>query len=285
MEVFKEDKEEGNKKRGLFISIGIHIAIFLLAFLPLLSYPDPPPEKEGILVNFGAPDQGSGNDRPLTNQDEVVDPQPPSAQEQVQEEIEQQEEAEASRLKPEERMLTEQESDVKIKEQADKAREQSEAEKKAEAEAQRRKQQQAAEKAKQEEYEESKSKFSEAFKGEGKGNTDKAGSQGDPDGDPDSKILEGISTGKGKVGGGLSDRGVVYEPPIKDQSQKTGRVVMRVCVDRQGKVISADYTQRGSTTTDSDLKRIARDAAEKFTFSEGDLERQCGTITIDFKVQ
>lgn len=285
MEVFKEEKEEGNKKRGLYISIGIHVAILLLALLPLLSYPDPPPEKEGILVNFGAPDQGSGNDRPLTNQDEVVDPQAPSAEEQAQEEIEQQEEAEASRLKPEERMLTEQESDVKIKKQADKAREQSEAEKKAEAEAQRRKQQEAAKKAKQEEYEESKSKFSEAFKGEGKGNTDKAGSQGDPDGDPDSKILEGISTGKGKVGGGLSDRGVVYEPPIKDQSQKTGRVVMRVCVDRQGKVISADYTQRGSTTTDSDLKRIARDAAEKFTFSEGDLERQCGTITIDFKVQ
>jgi TonB family protein len=285
MDIYEQNQKEGNKKRGLFISIGIHVLLLLIAILPLLTYPDPPPEKEGILVNFGAPEQGSGDDRPMTNKDEVVEPNPPAAEEKPQEEQEKQEEAEASRLKPEERMLTEQESDVKIKNQAEKAKEQSEAEKRAEAEALREKQEEAARKAKQKEYEESKSKFSEAFKGEGKGKTDKAGSQGDPSGDPDSKILEGISTGKGKIGGGLSDRGVVYEPPIKDQSQKTGRVVMRVCVNQQGKVISAEYTQRGSTTTDSDLKRIAKKAAEKFTFSDGELEKQCGTITIDFKVQ
>lgn len=285
MSIIKENNQEDTKKRGLFISIGIHALLLLIAFLPLMTYQDPPPEKEGILVNFGAPDQGSGDDRPMTEQDQEVDPAPPTAEDIPEEEQEQKEEAEASRLKPEEKMLTDQESDVKIKKQAEKAREQSEAEKKAEAEARRKQQEEAARKAKQEEYEKSKSKFSEAFKGSGKGETSKPGSQGDPNGDPDSDILEGISTGKGKIGGGLSNRGVVYEPPIKDQSQKTGRVVMRVCVNKEGKVISAEYTQKGSTTTDSDLKRIAKNAAEKFTFSEGELEKQCGDITIDFKVQ
>jgi hypothetical protein len=60
---------------------------------------------------------------------------------------------------------------------------------------------------------------------------------------------------------------------------------MKVCVNPEGDVISAEYTQRGSTTTDSDLKRIAQKAVYQFKFSPGDLEKQCGTITIDFKVE
>ena len=279
--------EERNKKRGLYFSIGVHVILFLIALLPLMTYPDPPPEKEGILVNFGAPDQGSGADAPQTQKNEEQIPEPPVEEiepepEPVEEKVEQ---SEASRLKPEEKILTEEDSDVKIKKQAERARQQSEAQKKAEAEAIRQKQEEAERKRKQKEYEESKSSFSEAFKGSGKGSTNKPGSEGDPKGDPDAEKLKGITSGKGKVGGGLSDRGVAYEPAIRDQTQKAGRVVIKVCVNSNGDVISADYTQRGSTTTDSDLRRIAENAAKKFRFTEGELDRQCGTITIDFRLQ
>jgi len=281
--------EEQNKKRGLYFSIGVHVVLFLIALLPLMTYPDPPPEKEGILVNFGAPDQGSGQDAPQTQKSEGITPEPPVNEEEpekqpeVQEEV--QKETEASRLKPEEKVLTEDDSDVKIKEQAEKAKQQSEAKKKAEAEAMRKKQEEAERKQKQKEYEASKSGFSEAFKGEGKGSTDKPGSEGDEKGDPNAEKLKGISTGKGKIGGGLSDRGVAFEPAIRDQTQKAGRVVVKVCVNAEGNVVSADYTQRGSTTTDSDLRRIAENSARKFRFTEGTLERQCGTITIDFRLK
>ncbi len=284
----QKPENEKNKKRGLFFSIGIHCLLFLIALLPLMTYPDPPPEKEGILVNFGAPDQGSGQDAPQTQKMEEVNPEPPVEEPVPEEEVEEEEEtqeSEASRLKPEEKILTEEQSDVKIKEQAEKAKQQSEAQKRAEAEAIRKQQEEAEKKRKQQEYEESKSSFSEAFKGEGKGSTSKPGSEGDPKGDPDADKLKGISSGKGKIGGGLSNRGVAYEPPIMDQSQKTGRVVIKVCVDASGNVISADYTQRGSTTTDSDLRRIASDAASEFKFTEGEMDRQCGTITIDFQLQ
>jgi TonB family protein len=87
------------------------------------------------------------------------------------------------------------------------------------------------------------------------------------------------------VGGGLGNRGVKYEPTISDNSQKTGKVVVNVCVDKSGKVISAEYTQKGSTTTDSDLRALAERSARKFVFSESTIEKQCGTITIDFKVR
>src|SRR5690606_8890900 len=119
----------------------------------------------------------------------------------------------------------------------------------------------------------------------GKGNTGKPGSQGDPNGDPNSNILEGISNGSGRVGGGLGNRGVLHEPRIEDRSQKTGRVVISVCVDKSGKVIRAEYTQKGSTTTDSELREIARKAALQFKFTTSEIVEQCGTITVDFKVK
>ena len=49
--------------------------------------------------------------------------------------------------------------------------------------------------------------------GDGKGETGKPGNQGDPSGDPKCmKILEGISTGSGDIGGNLGGRGVLYKP-------------------------------------------------------------------------
>lgn len=129
MESIQHEQDSGNKKRGLYISLGIHILLLCIAFLPLLTYPDPPPEKEGILVNFGAPNQGEGNDQPQSQPNASDQPSESSDAAQESEEQEKQE-AEAARLKPEEKMMTEQDSEVKIKKQAEKSREQSEAEKK-----------------------------------------------------------------------------------------------------------------------------------------------------------
>ena len=118
-----------------------------------------------------------------------------------------------------------------------------------------------------------------------KGKTGTSGNQGDPGGDPNSNVLEGISTGSGKVGGGLGSRGVLASPKVTDNSQKTGRVVVKVCVDSTGKVISAKFTQGGSTTTDSRLRAVAEKNALRWKFSKGTMDKQCGTITYDFKVQ
>jgi TonB family protein len=156
------------------------------------------------------------------------------------------------------------------------------AKQKAKAEADR----QAAEEAqKQEAYNKTKKSYGDLLGSGGKGNTGKPGSQGDPNGDPNSNVLEGISKGSGRVGGGLGNRGVLHEPSINDRSQKTGRVVISVCVDKTGKVIKAEYTQKGSTTTDSELKDIAKKAAQQFKFTTSEIEEQCGTITVDFKVR
>ena len=55
----------------------------------------------------------------------------------------------------------------------------------------------------------------------------------------------------------FSNRYVIYQPDIKDQSYKQGRVVINICVNAAGDVISSRFTQKGSTTTDQYLQDLA----------------------------
>ena len=317
MEETKSNKVD--RRKGWITSFAVHAVLLLLVLLPFMQFQVPPPGQQGVLVSFGAPDMGSGDDRPDTQQEEEVVPEPPSESE-VKEEIEEEKveevveespaETEPEDTEPEpqpevpEEVVTQEDPDVvamrkkkeeeaakkklednarkkKLEEDRLKAEAEVEAKKKADAETKAKADAEAKKKA---EYEKAKKQFGDSFGG-GKGKTDKPGNQGDPDGDPDASRLEGISTGSGVVGGGLGNRGVVFEPKITDNSQKTGRVVVKVCVNRSGEVISADYTQRGSTTADSELRAIAIKNAKRFKFSKGGVDKQCGTITIDFKLR
>jgi outer membrane biosynthesis protein TonB len=96
----------------------------------------------------------------------------------------------------------------------------------------------------------------------------------------------GDGTGSGaSVGGGLGGRKVVARGRITDNSQKQGRVVIAVCVDSDGRVISADYKLAGSTTSDSELKNKAIAAAKAYRFGASEASQECGTITFNFKLQ
>lgn len=280
--------EKDNKRKGVIVSILFHVLIIILILLPLLKYPDPPPGQQGVLVSFGEPDMGQGDSRPDTQQEEYVEPEPPAETEMAEPEME----AVTEPIEAEQPEVVTQEdpSEVAFRKQEEERKKREEAEKKAEAErkkaieeAERKKKE--AEEARKKKLEDSKKQLGDLLSGDGKGQTDKAGNQGDPGGDPDASALEGISTGQGTVGGGLEGRGVVSKPKITDKSQKTGRVVVRICVDRSGTVFSAEYTQAGSKTIDGVLRRIAVENAKKFKFSPGSIDRQCGTITVDFKVE
>jgi|GEM_PF-4178240 len=70
----------------------------------------------------------------------------------------------------------------------------------------------------------------------------------------------------------------------EEKRKAAGKVVIKVCVDSEGKVSEAKFTQRGSTTTDSYLVSVAEKAAKKYKFTTATVDTQCGTITVDFKV-
>jgi outer membrane biosynthesis protein TonB len=120
--------------------------------------------------------------------------------------------------------------------------------------------------------------------GTGQGNTGKPGNQGKPDGDPNSRVLDGLGRGAGTVNG-FGGRGLKSAPRLSENSQVTGRVVIELCVDSDGNVTTAKYTTKGSTVTDADVIDAAVRNAKQYRFAEGGAERQCGTVTYNFIVK
>ena len=312
MNAITNQREEKNRRIGAVTSFMIHAGLVVLLFMTFLTFPDPPPGQEGIVVALGEPNVGQGNERPAAAQ-----PPPPAEEPEVEEEPEPEpveeepepvvEEKPEPVKKPEESkkvntdknskeldLKRKQEAEKKKREELERKQQQEEARKKAEAERKRQQEiarkkaeaealRKAEEARKKAEADKLKGEIGDLFGGS-QGNTGTPGNQGDPNGDPNSDILEGISTGSGRIGGGLGNRGG-SGPPLKDSSQETGRVVIKVCVNSSGRVTSAKFTQRGSTTSSARLIQLAKDNAKRYKFKSASVETQCGTITYDFKVK
>jgi len=67
--------------RGLIATIIYHVLLLLLLIFAGLTYPVPPPEEEGILVNFGTEETGSGNVEPSGDDQQAGDPELPVVEE------------------------------------------------------------------------------------------------------------------------------------------------------------------------------------------------------------
>jgi outer membrane biosynthesis protein TonB len=285
--------EEEHKRRGIIISLVIHLLLLLFFLLPFLTTPILQ-QSEGILIAFGDPDAGSDDAQevvetnsesatstaalPTKSQNETItstDPEEEAPIKVVDKKTTKTAEADKSKSKE----LSESKIKAEAKAKADaaaKAESERVAAEKAKAE------KDAAEKAKA--AADQKKKYSDLL-GKGKGNNNSTGNQGTATGDPDGKALEGISKGSGIVGGGLKGRGIEYSPSFTDSSQKTGKVSLSICVNIDGKVTKAEFTQKGSTTSDSYLIELARKTAMKYKFNKSEIDSQCGTVIIDFRVQ
>ncbi len=279
-------QEQKNKRFGVIISAIMHTLIIILFLLPFLTYPDPPPGQEGILVNLGIPDVGQGTDNAPPAQ---TTPERETKPEKQPEPVKEREVEKPSKPEPTPQrdvVRTEDPEAVRLREQQ--KREQAERDRRAREEAEARRKAAEEEARKKAEADKLKGEIGGLFggTGSGKGNTSKPGNQGDPSGDPNAKNLEGVSSGRGDVGGGLEDRGVARRGPgVTDNSQSVGVAVIRVCVDAEGNVVSAEFTQRGSTVSDGNLKSKAIADARQWRFGKGSVDRQCGTITYNFRLQ
>ena len=109
-----------------------------------------------------------------------------------------------------------------------------------------------------------------------------------PEGDKEEHKGEG--TGLNIIGdvdfdGGLQGRVLAGYPHPKGNNAM-GKVVVAVVVDSDGKVVSATIKAQGTTTTDTELRNNAINAAKRTKFKP-DAERmtQSGTITYNYKVK
>ena len=277
------------------ISVIVHLFLLLILLSPCFSFinKEQPPES-GIYVALGNPQsemktksQSSKAVQKSTPQKAKTKTTKPSASkpkptprkstERIKSEVVQEKsnilasKVELDKKKQEEAQREQKEKALREKEEAE--RQQREAEENA---------RKAAEEAKRKAKQDAKSKFSSLLD-----SSDKNGktSKGQEHGKPDAKVLEGLTTGYGQTGEGLGDRKLLFAPTINDSSQKKGRVVVKICVGKSGKVTKAKYTQRGSTTTDSYLISLAEKSAKEYKFEKSTITEQCGDIIIDFKLK
>lgn len=306
------ESEVRGDRLGKIVAGTALVLVLLLLLANIFSYQNPPPGQPGILVNLGFVDTGEGDQNAAAPTAPVVEPTPPvptppppatppPPPAAVPEPQPQQRDVIVTET-PAEIALRKQKAREEAARQAERRREQQEADaqrrREAEAEAERRRQAEAAEAARRAEAEAERRRQAEAdaLKGQlggsfgtgsGNGNTGRPGNQGVEDGDPNADRLSGISTGNGRVSGGLGGRGVMASPPVRENSQASGIVVVDVCVNPDGNITKANYTQNGSTTADPSLVAAAIKNAQRWRFAANALApaEQCGRISYNFKVQ
>lgn len=85
------------------------------------------------------------------------------------------------------------------------------------------------------------------------------------------------------VGGGLSRRQLKKRPALYNDTKKTGKVRMNVCVNADGKVIRTSFNKDASTTKDDALVELATKFAKLYKFNKSSQSRQCGYVVFEFK--
>lgn len=258
------------------------VIIFLLLALGLiffgLRYMDPP-EQKGIAVNFGTTDQGTGNVQPekpiesAPNKTSTSTPEPESS-------------------KLEEEVLTQDVVDAPVIE--NKKKEEPKKESKPIVE----KPDPVPDPEPEPEPEPDKStsdaisNLLNAPKSDGtdkgsEGDDKVAGDKGDPSGDPNASSYYG--QGKGLDGDGnynLGGRKALNKERFKQECNESGRVVVRIVVNRNGEVISATSGHRGTTNNAPCLLNPAKRAAmaTRFNADKNAPAQQVGTIIYNFSL-
>ena len=84
---------------------------------------------------------------------------------------------------------------------------------------------------------------------------------------------------------GLRGRGVVGSlPQPRCPGDKSGKIVIRVTVDKTGRVTSAEFQAKGSTLSDPAFIEAAKSAALRARFRESSAEIMGGQITYKFNL-
>ena len=82
-------------------------------------------------------------------------------------------------------------------------------------------------------------------------------------------------------GEGLGKRQILNQPNILILSDEDGKVVLNVCVNRNGKVISAEFEPSKSSITKESLVSLATRKVKEFWWEKSRKKEQCGYVVFD----
>lgn len=120
------------------------------------------------------------------------------------------------------------------------------------------------------------------------------GDQGNPNGNPNSDSYKGnAASGNGGSGGnsgvsirsGLDGRRITKLPSFEDDFNENAKVAVDITVDKAGNVTMAVVNQRGTTTTNQNVRNIALRKARSLKLNSGNSEEQTGTLVFNFKLR
>jgi len=246
MEWFKDK----NKRAGIIGTVVFHLLLAFILLLYSLTPPFPPPPQLGVEVNLGNSDNGMGEVQPEKSQQ--VSKTVPQTAKKV-DNVATQNTEETINLN----------NTKKPKPKVEPKPEEKPQEKKVD----------------------QRFMFKKTSKGGSEGKTGKPGDQGMEHGDPNASNYAGDG-GSGGVTFNLAGRKKKFLPKPSNSFKEEGKVVVKIWVNKYGKVVNAVVTNNGTTTTSAKLRRLAVEAAKKAEFdSKPDApEVQTGTITYVFIV-
>jgi len=282
--------ETKHEKRSLIITVIINVVLLLLLFFFGLTYLDPPPEN-GIAVNFGTSEVGSGTEQPtqpVKSAPQQSTSQPtstPQSEPEVNEEVVSQETEEAP--------VIEEKEEVKKPTPTEKSKkEEKSSEEKAEPVEEKKEEEKKPDPKPDKSTSDAMNSIlngpeKDGQENGGEGNDNQAGDKGDPNGDPDASSYYG--QGKGLDGDGnyrLGGRKALNKEKFVQDCNESGVVVVKIEVNQQGKVVNAVAGVKGTTNTASCLLEPARRAAlaTKFNSDVDAPVKQVGTIIYEFKL-
>jgi hypothetical protein len=121
--------------------------------------------------------------------------------------------------------------------------------------------------------------------GGGDGTSTTAGNQGDKDGDP-------LANNYGEGGSGFGETPIALRKftnlvTPQDDGQKTGKIAVRIKINKSGVVIDATPGVKGTTLNDRELWQKCRDAVmgARLTQSDSAPDVQIGVVVFNFKVK
>lgn len=267
-----------HKKKSMTITVIIHAIIILLLFYVGLSYLDPPPEN-GIAINFGTMDTGSGKIQPPKKVS--------TAPKQKVSILATKEPSEAK-----EDLITQETTDAPVIKKEENKEEVREVEEMVEKEIQGQKPKKKPDPKPDKTTTDALSSLINGPKSEGEnqfgeGSDETGGDKGDAEGDLSAKNYYG--TGKSLDGDGnylLGGREALNKKKFLQDCNEAGIVVVSIEVDRIGNVIDATPGVRGTTNNSKCLLDPAKRAALATKFNEDDKApfKQIGKIIYRFSL-
>lgn len=269
------------EKQSFSITTLLLAVLVLLLFFVGLRYLDPPTEN-GILINFGSSDTGKTTTAvvskpiPVAQKEVVKTPQP---------------KVEVPKEPTKEEMLTDEKSEVvvPVKEKPTPKKEIVAVQEKKKADSVQKKEETPPAPPKPDTATTdalSSILNAQATEESGDGDDLLSGDKGDADGDPYAASYYGSNLGMGTMGYGLSGRSLLSNEVFLQDCNESGTVVVRIVVDKGGRVLEADPGIKGTTNSASCLLAPARRTAMSFRWAPDAKapDQQIGFVVIHFKL-